>query len=1159
MKKRALSLFLALTLCLGLAVPALAAGETLPYDIPSTVEWSFPTLTGERISQDTYPGQAVVLIFFRANETCGNSNNTIEALSHAEWAKSDQFQIVAVGCGESGESEEVVKEHADTFYQDHGSADGNIQFCYATDREMWAVVPALQQLVGGEGYTYAMVYVFDGEGHLRDAWQGSYNAQNYKNALTLLGLLDPGAGGSTSYSGLYPVTISGSNDYDSAYQVLELLNSYRRENSLSELVMDQSLLNVGMRRAAETALFYDHTRPNGDYFFTAFPLQFTQGKSSENIAAGYGTPELVMSGWKDSPGHNANMLTPEHQSVGIGAFVDRNGTRYWVQVFSGQSGTEETSQSTGVKTVTTRTESLAENLDLAVSPNSATLYAGETETLSLYNRNIGWSGSQAPIYASYAASSDEDVATVALNEDGTVTLNALSQGSTTVQIGLKPKTEDQIPFTVNVPVTVRPSNYTVTVTNTQHGTVTASPTSAAAGTKVTITVAPDSGYELDTLTVKQTDGTAVEVNDNTFTMPASNVTVTPTFKELPPDTYTVTVATAQHGKVTASPTSSKAGTKITLTVTPDSGYELDTLTVKQTDGTAVEVTDNAFIMPAADVTVTPTFKELPPETYTVTVWSAQHGKVTASPKEGAAGTKVTLTITPDKGYELDTLVVKQMDGTVVPVTNNTFTLPAADVTVTPTFKELPPETYTVTVTNAQHGKVTASPASGTAGTKVTLTVTPDSGYELDTLIVKQTDGTAVKVTNNTFTMPASDVTVTPTFKELPPETYTVTVTAAQHGKVTATPTSGTAGTKVKLTVTPDNGYELGTLTVKQANGKTVAVAADNTFTLPASNVTVSATFKALPVDRLSLNRSSVSVSVGGSASVTATVSGYAGKHVYAISSDTSVATASVSGKTVRVKGVAQGAASVYVVMADTNAMTLDQAKADPSMKEIKVTVTKASSSGGSTGGGGSSGGGGGGGGGGSSGGSSGGSAGGSTPTTPTTPSNSATTSQTFTDVAKGSWYESGVTFVVSKGLFNGVGDGAFAPQQNMTRAMLMTVLARLDGQPTDGGAPWYSKGMDWAKAQGISDGTAPEGNITREQLVTMLYRYAQSPAVDAAMGMAGYADVDSISDWAQTAMRWAVQNGILTGKDGARLDPQGLATRAEVATILQRYVEKLGQ
>lgn len=124
----------------------------------------------------------------------------------------------------------------------------------------------------------------------------------------------------------------------------------------------------------------------------------------------------------------------------------------------------------------------------------------------------------------------------------------------------------------------------------------------------------------------------------------------------------------------------------------------------------------------------------------------------------------------------------------------------------------------------------------------------------------------------------------------------------------------------------------------------------------------------------------------------------------------------------------------------------------------------------------------------------------------------------------------------------------------MTRAMLVTVLARLDGQDTTGGKSWYSKGTDWAMAQGVSDGTMLDQSVTREQMVTMLYRYAKATAGTG--GLSKFADVRSVSDWAKDAMAWAVANGILTGKDGNRLDPQGTATRAEVATILQRFVEK---
>lgn len=163
-------------------------------------------------------------------------------------------------------------------------------------------------------------------------------------------------------------------------------------------------------------------------------------------------------------------------------------------------------------------------------------------------------------------------------------------------------------------------------------------------------------------------------------------------------------------------------------------------------------------------------------------------------------------------------------------------------------------------------------------------------------------------------------------------------------------------------------------------------------------------------------------------------------------------------------------------------------------------------------------------------------------------------SELFDDVVSGSWYEPGVTFAVHKGLFQGVSEWSFAPDTDMTRAMLMTVLARLDGQNTSGGNPWYQKGMAWAVFNGISDGTNPEVNITREQIVTMLYRYAGEKA-ETEVDLTAFVDAESISDWAKEAVDWAVSQGILVGKDGNRLDPQGAATRAEVATILQRFVE----
>ncbi len=161
----------------------------------------------------------------------------------------------------------------------------------------------------------------------------------------------------------------------------------------------------------------------------------------------------------------------------------------------------------------------------------------------------------------------------------------------------------------------------------------------------------------------------------------------------------------------------------------------------------------------------------------------------------------------------------------------------------------------------------------------------------------------------------------------------------------------------------------------------------------------------------------------------------------------------------------------------------------------------------------------------------------------------------FTDVKTTDWFYDDVVYAHENGLLTGVSADRFAPESSMTRAMLWTVLARLDGVNTDGGATWYEKGREWAMRNGISDGTNPDGSITREQLVTMLWRYAGSPDADASV-LNVYADRNEISDWAVTAMAWATENGILNGSNGKVL-PTGSATRAQVAAILTRYREKI--
>ena len=162
------------------------------------------------------------------------------------------------------------------------------------------------------------------------------------------------------------------------------------------------------------------------------------------------------------------------------------------------------------------------------------------------------------------------------------------------------------------------------------------------------------------------------------------------------------------------------------------------------------------------------------------------------------------------------------------------------------------------------------------------------------------------------------------------------------------------------------------------------------------------------------------------------------------------------------------------------------------------------------------------------------------------------TGKTFVDVEKSDWFADAVAYVTDKGLMNGTGSDTFSPSASTTRGMLMTVLARYAGEDTTGSTPWYQKGMEWAKANGVSDGTNPEVNITREQLVTMLYRYAGSPKANGSLD--SFSDAASVSSYAVNAMQWAVANGIVNGSNG-KLNPKNNAIRAEVAAILIRFCE----
>lgn len=195
-----------------------------------------------------------------------------------------------------------------------------------------------------------------------------------------------------------------------------------------------------------------------------------------------------------------------------------------------------------------------------------------------------------------------------------------------------------------------------------------------------------------------------------------------------------------------------------------------------------------------------------------------------------------------------------------------------------------------------------------------------------------------------------------------------------------------------------------------------------------------------------------------------------------------------------------------------------------------------------------------------------------TPAVPSQRPDSELPRQRFGDVPQNIWFATGVQFAAEQGLFTGVSANEFAPYDPMTRAMLVTVLHRLDGVDASGtnsftdvlNGKWYTNAIAWASANGIVEGLsgnrfAPNAPIAREQLAAILFRYAKACGYDvsARAELTAYADAAQVSTWAGDAMRWAVAAGLISGRSGAQLAPKGEATRAEVAVILMNFVQKV--
>lgn len=313
------------------------------------------------------------------------------------------------------------------------------------------------------------------------------------------------------------------------------------------------------------------------------------------------------------------------------------------------------------------------------------------------------------------------------------------------------------------------------------------------------------------------------------------------------ETYSVSFGQMVNGSVTANKTADiNEQEQITLTVSPNEGYELEELRVNDQ---VVNVTNNqyTFAMPASNVNVTATFREKQTQ-YDVVIATLFNGKITANKSKANAGETITLTIEPDTDYELTTLKYTDENGEEhnIDMQGKSFVMPASNVLVQATFTkkgEPQPTKHRIYTNPNGDGRIEVDKTEAAKGEKVTFTLIPEEGNTITSLSVRSGSGQVTIIDGNSFIMPNEDVTINATFKPAQGTAYNIKAIQPQEGGTVTVPASAKAGDTVTITATPKEGYVLDKFTVtKDADGSEVQVT-DGKFTMPAGNVTVTATFK----------------------------------------------------------------------------------------------------------------------------------------------------------------------------------------------------------------------------------------------------------------------------------------------------------------------------
>lgn len=383
---------------------------------------------------------------------------------------------------------------------------------------------------------------------------------------------------------------------------------------------------------------------------------------------------------------------------------------------------------------------------------------------------------------------------------------------------------------VNIRANITHVVYSVGVIQPTGATISASPGSGFYGDTVTLTSTPQTGYRFLGWNVTTAGGQTVTVTGNTFTLPADNVTVRANVEHIQ---YTLTVIPTTGITVTA-PATAYYLNAVTLNKTVSTGYRFLSWNVTTAGGQSVSVSGDSFTMPPDNVTIQALGEKI---VYNITELQPEGGSVLANRSNATYGDQVSLTSVPSTGYRFVSWNVTA-DGVPVTVTGNTFSMPAANVTVSAVYEKI---VYDVTVVTNTAGTITTNRSTATYGDLVSVSASPVIGYNFESWNVTTDGGQQVSVTNDSFVMPAANVSVAAVFSSA---TYTVTVAQTTGGNTTVSQSAANPGTVIWITAEPDSGYIITNYAVISEGGDSIFVE-NSAFAMPASNVTASVTYSVI--------------------------------------------------------------------------------------------------------------------------------------------------------------------------------------------------------------------------------------------------------------------------------------------------------------------------